>query len=63
VNIADIRGTLTEYASILRNNFPEDAAKLDNLIETLRTARGDRTVLEAELTAAQEAAQAAADRI
>ncbi len=63
VNIADIRGTLTEYASILRNNFPEDAAKLDNLIETLRTARGDRTALEAELKAAQDAAQAAADRI
>jgi hypothetical protein len=63
INIDDIRSTLSEYSSILRNNFPEDAAKLDNLIETLRTARGDRTVLEAELKAAQEAAQAAADRI
>lgn len=63
INIGDIRGTLSNYASILRNNFPEDAAKLDNLIETLRTARGDRAALEAELKAAQEAAEAARERI
>ena len=63
IKVDDIRATLTEYSNILRNNFPEEAARLDGVIDTIRNARGDRAALEVELKAAQDAAQEAQERI
>ena len=63
LDISDVRDSLSGYASILRNNFPEEAKRLDDLIETLKTAKGDKASLEAQLATAQTAAKEAQERI
>jgi hypothetical protein len=63
LDISDVRQSLSGYASILRTNFPDEAKRLDDLIETLRTAKGDKATLEAQLATAQKVAAEAEERI
>jgi hypothetical protein len=63
IDVSDIRTSLQEYSSILRNNFPDQADRLDNLIDTIRNARGNKAELEVQLKAAQEQANIAKEKI
>ena len=63
IDINDVRQTLLEYSNIISKNFPEEAKRLDALIERLKVARGDRRQLQAELEAAQNAAENARQTI
>lgn len=63
LDISDIRTSLQDYSAIIRNNFPEEADRLDAFLGTLRTAKGDKAALESQLKIAQETAKKAEDKI
>ena len=63
LDISDIRSSLQDYSAIIRSNFPQEADRLDNFLGTLKTAKGDKTVLEAQLKNAQELASKAEEKI
>jgi gas vesicle protein len=63
VDISDVRQTLLEYSNVISKNFPEEAKRLDALVERLKVARGDRRQLTAELEAATKAAEEARQAI
>jgi hypothetical protein len=63
LDISDIRTSLQDYSAIIRNNFPQEADRLDEFLGTLRTAKGDKAALESQLKIAQETAKKAEDKI
>lgn len=63
LDISDIRTSLQDYSAIIRNNFPQEADRLDAFLGTLRTAKGDKAALESQLKIAQETAKKAEDKI
>ena len=63
LDTSDIRQGLAEYGTLIRQNFPEEAQRIDDLIGRLSDARTTRTQLEAEIEAARATAATARDRI
>jgi hypothetical protein len=63
LDLSSVRQSLSQYGTLIRENFPDEAARIDSLVDRLGQLRGDRDALRLEINTAREAAEAAKDRI
>lgn len=63
IDTSDVINSLQEYGTLIRQNFPEQATRIDGLLEKLRSSSLTREQLQTEIKLAQDASQAAKDKI
>lgn len=63
IDTTDIIDSLSNYGTLVRENFPEQAKRIDTLLGNLRNSSLTREQLEVQIQTAQDAAKEAKDRI
>ena len=63
IDTADIIDSLSNYGTLVRENFPDQAKRIDDLLGNLRNSSLTREQLEAQIKSATDAATAAKERI
>jgi hypothetical protein len=63
IDTADIIESLSGYGTLVRENFPDQATRIDTLLDNLRNSSLTREQLEAQIKSATDAATAAKERI
>ena len=63
IDTADIIESLSNYGTLVRENFPDQAKRIDTLLGNLRNSSLTREQLEAQIKSATDAATAAKEKI
>ena len=63
IDTADIIESLSNYGTLVRENFPDQAKRIDTLLGNLRNSSLTREQLEVQIKSAQDAATAAREKI
>lgn len=63
INVNQIVGRLSEYGTVVSENFPEQAARVGQFIDNVRNARGNIESLRAQVDEAMQMAKQAEDAI
>lgn len=63
IDTADIIESLSNYGTLVRENFPDQAKRIDDLLGNLRNSSLTKEQLEAQIKSATDAATAAKERI
>jgi hypothetical protein len=63
LELTDVRSALAQYGSILRDNFPEEAGRIDSFLQRIEGLKVTDVKLQNELKVATEAGEAASKEI
>ena len=63
LELTDVRSALSQYGSILRDNFPDEAGRIDSFLQRIEGLKATDVKLQDELKVATEAGEAASKEI